>query len=670
MRSSADRERARQARERAREERESARVEPDAGIGARAPRRVRRLPGPRPAGAHHRLRRGLIAGGAAIAAGCAATLAIASQRIEAEQAAYRAPAVARCQPTRFNRSATLPGTSISVAPLPGSYTASARTQISLLGAPAGAISDVTAKGSRSGVHGGKLRAYSQGDGASFVPSDPFLSGEKVTVRGKLRSAGHARSFAYSFVVATQDVLPYSKPSVPSGLDYNEKLHFRSAPKLEAPAVVVTARSPASASGDIFAAPYSGPGPAGPMIFDEAGNLVWFQPLPPRVAATNLQVQSLDGRPVLTWWQGYIPKQGFGEGEELIYDASYRQIGRVHAGNGYKADLHDFHITARDTALLTVFDPIDCNLSNVGGPTGGAVNDSIFQEIDMRTSLVRREWHSLDHVPLADSYSSPTGASHEWPYDYFHLNSIDQHADGTTLISARNTWAIYQLNTTTGQLQNQIGGHHSGVKLGEGTHTAYQHDATTLANGEISVFDNGSVPKVHGQSRGLVLALNPSSDTASVVAQYEHSPALTSDSQGNIQQLENQDMFVGWGSRPYFSEYSASGQLLFDAHWHGSYQSYRGYRFAWTGAPAGAPSAAAAAASGGRVTVYASWNGDTRTASWRVLAGPSPQSLAPVAQAARGGFETAITTPAGAPYVAVQALDAAGAVLGTSGTIHG
>jgi glutamine synthetase len=71
-----------------------------------------------------------------------------------------------------------------------------------------------------------------------------------------------------------------------------------------------------------------------------------------------------------------------------------------------------------------------------------------------------------------------------------------------------------------------------------------------------------------------------------------------------------------------------------------------------------------------VTVYASWNGDTRTASWRVLAGASPQSLAPVASGARGGFETAITTPGAAPYVAVQALDASGAVLATSGTIPG
>jgi hypothetical protein len=619
-----------------------------------------------------RLRRGLILGGVVVALGCAATIALASRRIKAEEAAFTAPAAARCMPSTLNRSATLPGTSISVSPLPDSYDASARTQISLLGAPAGELADVSAKGSRSGEHGGRLRAYSEGDGASFVPSKPFEQGETVTVRGKVKAGAHARRFSYRFTVATQDVLPYSKPSAPSGKDPNEKQHFHSEPKLEPAAVEVTASSPQSAAGDIFTAPYSGPGPPGPMIFDQAGNLVWFHPLASELeAATNLQVQQLGGQPVLTWWQGYIPKQGFGEGEEIIDNSSYRQIGRVHAGNGYKADLHDFKITPQGTALLTVFNPIDCNLSVVGGPSGGAVTDSVFEEIDLRTALVRREWHSVDHVPLGDSYSLATHASKEWPFDYFHINSIDQHADGTTLISARNTWSLYELNTGSGQIENTLGGKHSGVKLGAGTHTAYQHDATMLGNGEISVFDNGAVPKVHPQSRGLVLALNPQSDSASVVASYEHSnPSLSSGSQGNIEQLANENVFLGWGSEPYFSEYSSSGQLLFDAHLHGSYESYRSYRFPWTGAPTSAPSLAAAAAAGGRVTAYASWNGDTRTATWRLLAGSSASTLAPVASAGRSGFETAVTSPGAAPFIAVQALDATGAVLATSRTIRG
>ena len=103
-----------------------------------------------------------------------------------------------------------------------------------------------------------------------------------------------------------------------------------------------------------------------------------------------------------------------------------------------------------------------------------------------------------------------------------------------------------------------------------------------------MFDNGAVPKVHQQSRGVVVAINPQANTDTVVAQYEHPGALSSGSQGNVQTLANGNVFIGWGAEPYFSEFSAGGQLLFDAHMHGTYESYRTYRFPWTGTPPGRP----------------------------------------------------------------------------------
>jgi hypothetical protein len=618
----------------------------------------------------HRLRKVLVCAGVLVVCSSAATLALASKRIVAEQSAFVAPAAGRCVPSTLNRSAVLPGTSLAVSPLPDSYDASPSTQISLLGVPPGALSSVGVSGSLTGHHSGHLKAYSQGDGASFVPSKPFRPGETVNVRGKLTSAGKTHVFAFHFVAARLDTLQHA-PAAHIASNPGEIQAFHSRPELKPPSLVVTARSPQSAPGEIFSTPYSGPGQSGPMIFDEAGNVVWFNPLPSGTEASNLQVQQLEGKPVLSWWQGYIPPQGFGEGEEVIVNSDYEQVDRVHAGNGFTADLHDFHITPQDTAVLTVFDPVDCNLSNVGGPSGGAVTDAIFQEIDLRTGLVRREWHSLDHVSLSDSYSTATTTSTKWPFDFFHLNSIDQLPSGRTLISARNTWTLYELNTLTGQIVLRVGGKHSSVKLAGGAATAFQHDATVLANGTISVFDNGGVPNVHPQSRGLVLSVNPQTKTDTVVSEYEHSAALSSGSQGNIQQLANGNMFVGWGAEPYFSEFNSAGQLLFDGHMHGSYQSYRTYRFPWTGTPTTMPAIAAVTAhAGGPATVYASWNGATLLTSWRVLAGPSPQQLAPVATAARAGFETAITTPGPEAYVAVQALDASGAVLSVSPTIKG
>jgi len=601
-----------------------------------------------------------------------AAFAVASRPNLAEQSAFRAPApsVGICVPRTLNRSAVLPGTGLAVSPLPDSYDASRHTQISLLGAPAASLIGLRVSGSLSGSHPGNLVGYSQGDGASFLPSVPFRAGETVTVRGSLRAGTGARTFAFHFVVSHADALLVAAGTA-AERDPNEKQHFRSAPALLAPLLTVTARSAQTAPGLIFAAPYSGPGPSGPLIFDEAGNVVWFDPLPRGTEAANLQVQQYNGAPALSWWQGRITAQGFGQGEEIITDSSYRQIARIHAGNGLLADLHDFHVTPQGTAVLTVFDPIDCDLSSRGGPRSGAATDAIFQELDLSTGLVRREWHSLDHVALGDSYSSARSASRRWPFDYFHLNSIDQLASGRTLISARNTSALYELSTSTGQVLTRIGGRHSDVHLDRDGQTAYQHDATERPDGTISIFDNGALPKVHAQTRGLLVSIDPRSKAESVLVQYKHPQPLSSGSQGNIQTLANGDLFIGWGSEPYFSEFSAAGALLFDAHMHGSYESYRAYRFQWTGAPTGAPSIAFAAASATTpATVYASWNGDTRTASWRVLAGATPTSLTPLASASRTGFETAIPLPAAAPFLAVQALDVSGAVLATSAAIAG
>jgi hypothetical protein len=619
------------------------------------------------------VRRGLPAlRGSLICGGAIALLAgFGGERIVAHKASSSGPIAGRCVPTTLNRSAVLPGTTLAVSPLPDSYDASPHTQISLLGVPSEQLSHVRVRGSSSGSHSGHLRPYSQGDGASFVVSKPFQTGELVTVHGDITAPGQAaRRFAYHFTVAWQDEVPHKAPgSQPTGSN-SEVQHFHSRPDLQPPAVSVTASAPQVAPGYLFAAPYSGPGGDGPMIFDNSGQLVWFDPLPNGTEATNLQVQQYAGHPVLTWWQGYIPPQGFGEGQEMIADSSYHET-VVKAGNGYQADLHDFKITPQATALLTVFDPIHCDLSSIGGPHGGAVTDGVYQEVDLHTGLVRREWHSLDHVAMSETHSSASKATVEWPLDFFHINSLDLHADGSMLVSARNTWSLYELNAATGQISTSIGAKHSTVKLESGTATAFQHDATELPNGTISVFDNGGVPKVHPQSRGIVIAINPQTKTDTLLAQYEHPKALSSGSQGNFQALGNGDVFLGWGSEPYFSEFSASGELLFDAHFPAKDESYRGYRFEWTGTPPTAPAVAASAASASSpVSVYASWNGATNVASWRVLGGASATTLAPVALTPRAGFETTISTPGPEAYVAVQALDATGAVLATSATVKG
>jgi hypothetical protein len=620
------------------------------------------------------LRRRLIGGAVVVIAVSVGTLVPAIARIERENAPYSGPAAARCVPQRLNVSAVIPGTDLAVSPLPGSYDASPQTQISMLGAPSDEISDVSVTGSLTGQHTGRLAAYSQGDGASFVPRTPFEQGETVEVRGRLRRESGTKDFDYKFAVDYPDPIPYEQPGPKAQLTPGSYQSFHSMPELHPPTVDVTYSSPQTESqADIFAAPYSGPGDTGPMIFEPNGQLVWMDALPEHEYAANLQAQSYHGSEVLTWWQGYIPQNGFGMGEEIVADGSYTPILRVRAGNGYRADLHVFRLEADDTALLTVFNTIHCDLTSVGGPRDSDLIDPEVQELDLKTGLVRREWSGADHVPLSASYALATSASAEWPYDYLHINSVDPSGDGTTLVSTRNTSQLYVIESRSGQVQTTIGGKSPSVKMEPGTETAFQHDANTLEDGDISVFDNGGAPfTTHQQSRALVIELDSQADSDKKVAEFTHPRPLQASSQGNVQHLPDGNWFVGWGGEPYFTEFNASGAMIYDAHLpleqisseHGEHTaSYRGVKSEWTGSPPWPP-AIAAESNGSGLTVYASWNGATQVSSWRVLGGPSPQRLSPVSSAARSGFETAIRVPREAD-VQVEALDAAGATIGRS-----
>jgi len=402
-----------------------------------------------------------------------------------------------------------------------------------------------------------------------------------------------------------------------------------------------------------------------MIVDASGQLVWFALPPHGEVAANLQVEEYEHKPVLVWWQGRVVN-GVGFGTDVIYNTSYQPVAQIAAGNGYKADLHAVNLTPEGSAYITAYTVVRADLSSVGGSREGMLQDALVQQIDVKTGLVMFEWHAYGHVSLSDSHwHLPTGP---YPWDFFHLNaiSLDPWGDGNFIISARNTWAAYEISHHTGEIPWRVGGKQSSFRMGAGTGTAWQHDVRWLPDRTLTIFDNGGWPKVHSQSRVLRERVDLVHHEVSLIGRAVHTPALLSGSQGNDEVMPNGDSFVGWGEAPYLTEFSPAGQVLFDAHLFAPGQSYRAYRFPWTGTPAAPPSIAVKPASGGTATVYASWNGATQVSSWRVLAGESPTELQPLASALRTGFETAIPVETGASVFVVQALDGNGQLLGASG----
>jgi hypothetical protein len=452
--------------------------------------------------------------------------------------------------------------------------------------------------------------------------------------------------------------------------------YRTQPTLDPPVVKVTNLAGANDSGYIFVTPSvvpgerlsqqagtaEGLGQQGTMILDQFGHLVWFQPTADiSELAGNLRVQTYKGNPVLTYWHGKVV-DGIGYGEGVILDSSYRQIATVKAGGSAQADLHDFTLTPQGTALITAYLPVSADLSSVGGPKKGTVEDCMIQEIDVATGKVVFEWHCVDHVEVSESYSKPSGDA---TFDYFHLNSINVDGDGHLLISSRATWTVYQLDRATGAITWRLNGKHSDFKMGPGTPFAWQHHATRLADGNISIFDDEAEPQIGPQSRAIVLDADETSHTATLVKAYVHPAKLISQFEGSAEMMENGHMFVGWGGEPYFSEFDADGSLVLDGRFPTNDQSYRAFRMPWSGVPAAAPDVAVEADEVGGTAVYASWNGATEAAYWKVLAGNGRTSLTPLATVVRDGFETAITVHTSSKYLAVAALDKSGKELAVS-----
>jgi hypothetical protein len=204
-------------------------------------------------------------------------------------------------------------------------------------------------------------------------------------------------------------------------------------------------------------------------------------------------------------------------------------------------------------------------------------------------------------------------------------------------------------------------------MGPGTRTAWQHDGRILPDGEVTFFDNGSNPPIHHASRAVRIALDFATHTASLRASFTHPGLpLLSGSQGNVQTLASGNSVAGYGLIGAVSEFGPSGTLLFDAHLPLDETSYRAFRFPWSGQPASPPAVAANLNNTSEETiVYASWNGATGVAAWRVLAGEHPGSLSARATVPATGFESSAILPARYAYAAVQALGPEGRVLAGS-----
>ena len=375
----------------------------------------------------------------------------------------------------------------------------------------------------------------------------------------------------------------------------------------------------------------------------------------------------------------------------IFDNSLALVKQVRAQYGAaNLDQHETHLSRNAKAAHVIsYNPERYDLSAQNISTGqGWIHNPIFQRINIESGDLVFQWSPIEHVALSESFVLPdttevvgTGFNSTSPWDYFHMNAIDEHPDdGHYLVSARHVSAVYKVNGETGEIMWRLGGSMSDFEFEPGLKFSSQHDARWRASNAstdiISLFDNASngFQRTADRSQGMILKLDHSTDPPRVTLLKSFpSPddAQLSNSQGNLQLLTpddwaNSHAFIGWGSNPYMTEHDASGRIIFQANVEASDSNtspmhYRAYKFNFTSEPRDAPALYTYSRTDSDNTVYyMSWNGATEVRQWRIYSRSKCNGAWTVlATVEKTGFETRYEAQGYQQFGLVEAIDRSG-----------
>ncbi|KAJ6007438.1 hypothetical protein N7540_011414 [Penicillium herquei] len=385
--------------------------------------------------------------------------------------------------------------------------------------------------------------------------------------------------------------------------------------------------------------------SGPMILDNDGHMVWFRDYK---SAYNANVYTYKGERYLTFWAGDDLVRGHGEGTLYMLNSNYEEKYKIEKVLGRRPDLHEFQITRDETALYTIYDIVQVDLTSVGGTDGGFIYDSAFYEVDIETNELLFEWRASQHFDYSESLVNRggNGESLQHAWDWFHINSVDKDEHGNYLISSRYLNCLIYIDGSTKETLWRLGGpKNSFTDLSDGgaTNISWQHHARFHPSYDrsntmkaISLFDNGSRGREAPQnpSRGLFLDIDLANMTASVRAQYWNPLLISTQSQGSMQILDNGHVFIGYGYDAAWTEFGPNGEVLCDVHFgprdgfgRGAVISYRAFKQAWVGRPLTLPDVALSG-----TTASISWNGATEVVTWVLqgsfIKGDNPSPIEP------------------------------------------
>ncbi|KAJ5722793.1 hypothetical protein N7488_000828 [Penicillium malachiteum] len=420
---------------------------------------------------------------------------------------------------------------------------------------------------------------------------------------------------------------------------------------------------------------------GPYIYDNDGKLVWAgSPLYDNRNIFDFKANwNIDDQPHMSFILQHDDRV---KGSGMIMNNKYEVEHEVGVVNDLQAfNMHEFNIMdGGQTVLACTYRTQTISFEDFGRPneetwaqTGG------FVELDINSANVLYEWDSRGQIPAHESVKlNPWSSTSDAPgSDYVHINAVDKNDAGDYIISMRFTNTIYGISGQDGSIMWRLGGSESDFDQDFTFHK--QHDVKFISSNEtmhvISLMNNGADEEQADEriSAALYATLDMTTMEARVIKRIERPDGGLTRLRGNVQQLPNQNTFVGWSQQGYHSEHAPNGDLLMWAKFASDrFSSYRSYKFDWIGRPTDPPDVVSSVYGTNRedvlTIIHVSWNGATDIAGWNFYARSYEDGdKVFIGYTAKTDFETMYLADGYMDWVSVEAVDKDGNALGESET---
>jgi hypothetical protein len=315
-----------------------------------------------------------------------------------------------------------------------------------------------------------------------------------------------------------------------------------------------------------------------LILDKNGEVVYF-----KVFTSGINTGSFRLQP--NGLMSYTYSDKF-----YLMDSTFTLVDSVSCKNGIGFDGHEFQILPDGHFLMLGFENVTMDLRsyhmfNHNGTAGSAnatVKCGVIQELDSNKNVVF-EWHCKDHFAFDDVYENylygPANV------DWTHCNALDLDHDGNILLSSRYLCEITKINRNDSSVMWRIGGKNNQFTfLNDSQKFIGQHDVRRIANGNITLFDNGngnsSVPFHPAIAKEYLI--DDSLKTAELVWSYIDNISSYSKAMGNVHRLQNGNTLVNYGiitsGNTLFNVINSSGEKVFEITFQDTLESYRSFNY--------------------------------------------------------------------------------------------